>query len=69
MDTRRHALRERRQRLGITQAELAARIGISPITYYRIERGLRVPPLDVAYRIAAELQADLHDLFPRDTVA
>ena len=69
MDTRRHALRERRQRLGITQKDMAARVGISPVTYSRIERGTSVPSLDVAYRIAIVLNSDLADLFPRETVA
>lgn len=69
MDTRRHALRERRQRLGITQRDLAARVGVSAVTYYRIEHGTSVPSLDLAYRIAAALDAELCDLFPKETVA
>ncbi|MDA8205726.1 MAG: helix-turn-helix transcriptional regulator [Thermaerobacter sp.] len=68
----RHALRERRQRLGITQRKLAALTGIHPVTYNRIERGHKMPDVAMAIRILAALDLDLsraNDIFALDEPA
>ncbi|MGP3632663.1 helix-turn-helix domain-containing protein [Streptomyces sp. 24-1644] len=49
-------IRERRIRLGRTQAAVAGLCGISTDYLSRIERGLKNPSSDVAARLAAELQ-------------
>lgn len=46
----------------ISQAELAARIGVQPETISRIERGVFVPPLTRVESIAAALGLAMHDL-------
>lgn len=48
-------LRERRTKLGLTQAGLAANIGIATTTYAMIEQGNRNPSVGVAQKIAKEL--------------
>lgn len=60
---RRTALREARQAAGLSQAELAARVGITQQHYSLIEIGRRTPALDVALRIASVLGADPRVLF------
>lgn len=38
-------LKEQREELGLTQRELAERLGINPVTYLHYEKGQREPPL------------------------
>jgi len=59
----RTALRARRQALGLTQAEVARRAGISRSYYAQIELGQRTPPVDLALRIARILGGDVAELF------
>ena len=47
----------------LSQARLAEQIDISRQTLNAIERGQRVPSLEVAYRIADALECDLDDVF------
>src|SRR5690606_6959025 len=61
--TRRDALLRARQALGLTQAEVAERVGITQQHYSLIENGRRRPALDVALRIAATLDPDPRVLF------
>lgn len=46
---------EKRRQMGMTQAELAERIGVRQETMCRIERGLQSPSYQAAQRIAVEL--------------
>ena len=58
---------ERRQQLGISQAELARRCGTTQSAIARLEAGGRPPRIDTLLRIADALGADLHvELRPRD---
>lgn len=51
-----------RLRRGVTQTNLARAIGIDVKVYRRIEKGDRVPPLDVLLNCAIALRVSLDDL-------
>ena len=48
---------------GMTQGELAERVGVSRQTLNAIERGKYAPSLEVAFRIARELGRPLAEVF------
>lgn len=56
-------LRELRQEQGLTQRELAKKIGIHYRTYCNYERGLRVPNIRVMKRIENVLEHDMDEIF------
>jgi len=56
-------IRQLRNRAGITQAQLAERVDISPEFMSRLERGLKAPSLDSADKIAHALGITLSELF------
>jgi transcriptional regulator with XRE-family HTH domain len=56
------ALRELRDRAGITQGELAARMGIDLTYISRVERGKRGVRWHTVLRFLAALDSDLHEL-------
>lgn len=56
------ALRELRDRAGITQGELAARMGIDLTYISRIERGKRGVRWHTVLRFLAALDSNLHEL-------
>ncbi len=56
-------IRQLRNRAGITQAQLAERVDISPEFMSRLERGLKAPSLDSADKIAHALGVSLSELF------
>jgi putative transcriptional regulator len=56
-------VRERRQELGWTQRELAARAGVSRQTIHAIEKEKYDPSLPLAFKLAAVLTVSLYDLF------
>jgi len=56
-------IRYLRNRAGVTQAQLAERVDISPEFMSRVERGLKAPSLDSANKIADALGITLSDLF------
>ena len=61
----RAALRERREAAGMTQAELAARLGITQQTLSKHERGVRAPGHFKTIRgYERELKAPARALFP-----
>lgn len=53
------AVRERRQALGLSQTELAARAGMTQPALSRLEAGGVVPTIPLLERISAALDADL----------
>ena len=48
-------IKERRSKIGLTQEEVAKRLGISQVAYGRYELGTREPNLDLIFRIAEVL--------------
>lgn len=59
-------LREARERAGLTQEELARKIGIDRSTYTHYERGDRVPSLRVGITLAECLGIDVGALVESD---
>jgi len=59
-------VRRRRRELGLTQAELAATVGVSRQTVIAVERGDYAPSVYLALRIARALSATVEDLFSED---
>ena len=55
-------LREARERKGLSQAQLAKRVGVSQGLIWQIERGLKTPGVGVLTRIAKELNLSLDEL-------
>ena len=53
------AIRERRLAMGLSQAELAARAGMTQPALTRLEAGGVVPTIPLLQRISAALDADL----------
>ena len=54
-------IKEARQRKGITQTELARRVGVSQPYYNQIENGMRNVDLSLAMNICLILELDLND--------
>jgi transcriptional regulator with XRE-family HTH domain len=55
-------IRKYRKLAGFTQEKLAERIDINPVYMGQIERGFRVPTVDVLLRIARALKVNLRDI-------
>jgi putative transcriptional regulator len=58
-----NSLRDRRMQAGLTQAELAAALGVSRQTVISIENGRYLPSLPLAFRIARLFEVRLEQLF------
>lgn len=58
-----NGIRARREDAGITQAELARRIGVTRQTLIAIEQGKYSPTLELAFQIARAFGVGLDDLF------
>lgn len=56
-------IRRARKDRGITQEELADRVGLHYTTISRIERGISNPPVQTINKIARTLRVDMSDLF------
>jgi len=56
------AIQRRRRELGLTQTELARRVGRSVTTVHLWERGLRVPGRAIVARLARALRCSLAEL-------
>ena len=56
-------IREERDKLGWTQAELAARVGVSRKTVNTIENGIFVPSTPTALKLAQALILPVEELF------
>ncbi len=55
-------IRKYRKIAGLTQEKLAERIDINPVYMGQIERGFRVPTVDVLLRISKALKVRLRDI-------
>lgn len=56
-------MKEYRKRVGITQIELAKRVGCRRETIGKLEAGKYNPSLRLAMNVAHELDASVYDLF------
>ena len=54
---------EARKKRHLTQVEVAKKVGISKVSYQRIEYGTQRPSLDTAILIARALNSTVEDLF------
>ena len=62
----RNRVRERRTQRGLSQAELAAALGVSRQTVISIENGRYLPSLPLAFRIARLFAMPIEKLFDPD---
>jgi putative transcriptional regulator len=62
----RSRLRELRTELGLSQAELASRLGVSRQTVISIESGRYLPSLPLAFRIARLFSRPIEAVFQPD---
>lgn len=58
-----NSLKEERARLGLTQAELAALVGVSRKTINTVENGVFVPSTLLALKLAAALERPVEAIF------
>jgi putative transcriptional regulator len=56
-------LKDRRQKMGISQETLADKVGVSRQTIISIESGRYVPSLELALKFAALFRCRVEDLF------
>jgi putative transcriptional regulator len=56
-------IREMREATGLTQAELARRIGVTRQTLIAIEQGRYSPTLELAFQLAREFGVGIDDVF------
>ncbi len=59
-------VREERGRLGLTQAEVAAALGVSRQTVISIESGRYLPSLPLAFRLARLFDVLVDEMFALD---
>lgn len=58
-----NTLRALREQRGLTQAELARRVGVSRQTLIAIEQGKYSPTLELAFQLCRELGVRIDDAF------
>jgi putative transcriptional regulator len=58
-----NSLKEERARLGLTQAELADRVGVSRKTINTVENGVFIPSTTLALKLGMALERQVEDLF------
>jgi transcriptional regulator with XRE-family HTH domain len=63
-----YLIKQRRERLGFSQAEVAAQLFISQSAYSRIENKQTTLTVDMARRIAVVLKCGLDDLLPPEAI-
>ena len=61
-----NTLKDRRSAAGLTQAELAERVGVSRKTINTVENGVFVPSTLLALKLARALRCKVEDLFYLD---
>jgi len=59
----RNHVKQHRARVGLTQEELGARVGVRRQTILAIEKGHYIPSTLVAFKIARQLGMSVDDLF------
>lgn len=57
-----------RKKLGITQYELAAKLGVSPSSIGMYEQGRRLPDYDTLIRLCSILRISICDFFSRNEI-
>lgn len=62
-DVLHNALKEERERLGLTQAALAERVGVSRKTINTVENGVFIPSTALALKLARALDRPVEHLF------
>jgi transcriptional regulator with XRE-family HTH domain len=62
VNTRRDGLRQRREELGLTQEDIAARLGVSTTTYRNWERGTFLPRIGHRPHIARQLDVAVEEV-------
>lgn len=60
-------VKARRKELGLTQVQMAERLGMTQSGYAQIEMGRYEPGLNQMVRVAIALESSLHDLIPVGT--
>lgn len=68
MKTSGELIREARERVGLTQDQLAAAASLASSTISRLERGTRSPEVDTLVAIAGPLRVRVVDLIPGESV-
>jgi putative transcriptional regulator len=58
-----NTLKDRRSAAGLTQAELAERVGVSRKTVNTVENGVFIPSTLLAFKLARALRCKVEDLF------
>jgi len=66
LDITRNRVREQRTQRGLSQAELAATLGVSRQTVISIENGRYLPSLPLAFRIARFFDLTIDKMFDPD---
>jgi putative transcriptional regulator len=66
LDIMRNRVREQRTQRGLSQAELAAALGVSRQTVISIENGRYLPSLPLAFRIARFFDLTIDKMFDPD---
>ena len=56
-------LEERRKASGLTQSELAEKVGVSRKSINSIENGVYIPTTVLSLKLSKELNCSVHDLF------
>ncbi|MCL2134642.1 MAG: helix-turn-helix transcriptional regulator [Candidatus Bathyarchaeota archaeon] len=59
-------MKEYREKTGITQEQLAQKLGVARQTILFLEKGKYNPSLRLAYQISKELNAKIEDIFTFD---
>ncbi|WCM26072.1 helix-turn-helix transcriptional regulator [Sphingomonas sp. QA11] len=58
-----NSLKDERARLGLTQADLADRVGVSRKTINTVENGVFIPSTTLALKLAQALERRVEDIF------
>ena len=65
----RNYFRDYRKASGLTQTQLAQRVGTTYVSISRYEAGIRVPKIIMARKIAQALGCQVEDIWPVDNKA
>lgn len=60
-------LAEARQKMNLTQSQIADKLGIRASSYQRFESGLRIPRVSMAIQLARILNSSVEHLFQSST--